>query len=131
MTDDETAKCGKETVCFERVCDFNVNSSAKKTREQCSVPFVFPATLYRCKWIKIIYTNVAERQRWCHSILCRSAIFWSRGGALVRWHVTQEGTRRLRTAELVPSLQYFSSLRSLAVFKQFEGVRKEGKPRGV
>ena len=40
-TDDETAKCVKETVCFERVCDFNVNSFAKKTREQCFVPFVF------------------------------------------------------------------------------------------
>lgn len=68
-TGNETAKCVREAVCFERVCDLKVNSSANKARQQCFVPFVFLFTLFRCKWTKIIYTNVRQRRRCCQSIL--------------------------------------------------------------
>ena len=41
----------------------------------------------------------------------RSAIFWSWGGALIRRHVTQEEIS-WRTAELAPTIQYFSRTRA-------------------
>lgn len=40
---DKTIKCVQELVCFERVSDFDVNCSAYKASEQCSVSFAFLA----------------------------------------------------------------------------------------